>query len=317
MCHVVPRNCMHRCCFCKLLCTLCLPADCAGLDGIAHPGMTAAEAADFSAAADIAAAAAFDGLVADPAAAAAAAAVGLPNVLLYGNPLQPQLQQLHQQHIDPAAAAAAAVPDPGSDYTQTTTITEVPCMATPAAGGSMQRVPSQQRVPMAAMAAGATTVITPGGATTTMHAAGKPAAAAAAAAAGGVQVLGPLEVKVESPTVAAAAAAAAAAGAGDAMQLGAQQPKVDSPEGDLDMGMDILSNLSHMNSADLMMTDDVNKDDLWDMLFGQQGSGAMMSGHSFGSAGEMAAAAAALGGDSSAAAAVDPLGAGVSSPTLR
>jgi hypothetical protein len=224
------------------------------------------------------------------------------------------LQELHQQHVDPAAAAAAAVPDPGSDYTQTTTITEVPCMATPAAAGSMQRVPFQQRVPMAA---GATTVITPGGATTTLHAAGKPAAAAAAAAAGGVQVLGPLEVKVESPTVAAAAAAAVAAGAGDAMQLGAQQPKVDSPEGDLDMGMDILSNLSHMNSADLMMTDYVNKDDLWDMLFGQQGSGAMMSGHSFGSAGEMAAAAAALGGDSSAAAAVDPLGAGVSSPTLR
>jgi hypothetical protein len=279
--------------------------------------MTAAEAADFSAAADIAAAAAFDGLVADPAAAAAAAAAGLPNVLLYGNPLQPQLQQLQQPVIDPAAAAAAAVPDLGSDYTQTTTITEVPCMATPAAGGSMQRVPSQQRVPMAAMAAGATTVITPGGATTTMHAAGKPAAAAAAAAAG-VQVLSPLEVKVESPTVAAAAAAAAAAGAGGAMLMDAQQPKVDSPEGDLDMSMDILSNLSHMNSADLMMTDDVNKDDLWDMLFGQQGSGAMMSGHSFGSVGEMAAAAAALGADSSAAAAAaSPVGAGVSSPTLR
>jgi hypothetical protein len=289
-------------------CLLIVHAHCAGLDGIAHMGMTAAEAADFSAAADIAAAAAFDGLVADPA-AAAAAGTGLSDMLLYGDPLQPQLQELHQQHVDPAAAAAAAVPDPASDYMQTTTITEVPCMATPAAGGSMQRVPSQQRVPMVAMAAGATTVITPGGATTTMHAAGTPAAA------GGAQVLNPVEVKVESP-VAAAAAAAAAAGAGAAMYADAQQPKVDSPEADLDMGMDILSNLGHMSSADLMMTDDVNKDDLWDMLFGQQGSGAMLSGHSFGSAGEMAAAAAALGADSLAAAA-GPVGSGVSSPTLR
>lgn len=282
-----------------------------GLDGITHPGMSAAEAADFSAAADIAAAAAYDGLVADPAVAAAVAA-GLPNMLLYGDPLQQQQvqQQQQQQQLDPAAAAAAAVPaDPGRDYRQTTTITEVPCMATPGAGG-MQRVPSQQRVPMAA---GATTVITPGGATTTtMHAAS--AAAAAAAAAGGVQVLSPLEVKVESPT-AAAAAAAAAAGAG--MHLGVQQqPKVDSPEGDLDMGMnDILSNLGTMNSTDLMMTDEMNKDDLWDMLFGQQqGSGAMLSGHSFGvNSGDMGAPdVTALG-----AAEGSPAGAAVSSPTLQ
>ncbi|WIA09074.1 hypothetical protein OEZ85_008488 [Tetradesmus obliquus] len=281
-----------------------------GLDGITHPGMSAAEAADFSAAADIAAAAAYDGLVADPAVAAAVAA-GLPNMLLYGDPLQQQqVQQQQQPQLDPAAAAAAVPADPGRDYTQTTTITEVPCMATPGAGGSMQRVPSQQRVPMAA---GATTVITPGGATTTtMHAAS--AAAAAAAAAGGVQVLSPLEVKVESPT-AAAAAAAAAAGAG--MHLGVQQqPKVDSPEGDLDMGMnDILSNLGTMNSTDLMMTDEMNKDDLWDMLFGQQqGSGAMLSGHSFGvNSGDMGAPdVAALG-----AAEGSPAGAAVSSPTLQ
>jgi hypothetical protein len=293
------------------MCTLaCWCAVVAGLDGIAHPGMSAAEAADFSAAADIAAAAAYDGLVGDPAAAAAVAA-GLPNMLLYGNPLQPQ--QLHQQQLDPAAAAAATVPDPGSDYTQTTTITEVPCMATPGAGGSMPRVPSQQRVPMAA---GATTVITPGGATTTMHAAGTPAATAAAAG-GGVQVLSPLEFKVESPT---AAAAAAAAGAGAAMHVDAQQPKVDSPEGDLDMGMnEILSNLSHMNITDLMMTDEMSKDDLWDMLFGQQqGSGPMLSGHSFGAnSGDMGAAVAGLGAGGSAAAAASPVGAAVGSSTLQ
>lgn len=181
----------------------------------------------------------------------------------------------YSTETDPVAAAAAAataagitpfnsVPSeqleghlpaddssPGDFWQQTTVVTEVPSMA-PAAAASGPRV--TQRVPMAA---GATTIITPAGTTTTMHA-GQQAAAPVVA-----------EVLVESPTVSGAGAADVSDDL-PSMHVDSQ-PKVDSPTEDLDAGMgDFLQNLHSMNSAELMMTDDMNKDDLWDMLFGGQ-----------------------------------------------
>eukprot|EP00775_Hariotina_reticulata_P013684 gene13684-13806_t len=52
----------------------------------------------------------------------------------------------------------------------------------------------------------------------------------------------------------------------------AVEPQVDSPADDMDVNMDLLANLQGLSSNELMMTDDVSRDDLWDMLFGQQGS---------------------------------------------
>jgi hypothetical protein len=61
------------------------------------------------------------------------------------------------------------------------------------------------------------------------------------------------------------------------------------------MGMqDLLANLGTMNSSELMMTDDGNKDDLWDMLFGQQNPEGLSPGLA-----DAAAAATEAGGGSS------------------
>eukprot|EP00878_Enallax_costatus_P005338 GHUV01005606.1.p1 GENE.GHUV01005606.1~~GHUV01005606.1.p1 ORF type:complete len:595 (+),score=202.55 GHUV01005606.1:324-2108(+) len=162
-------------------------------------------------------------------------------------------------YLQPREQQAAG--DSSPEYWQTTTITEVPDM-TPGAGaaGSVSRTASQ-RVPIAA---GATTTITPGGTTTTILGSGQASPVVAPTA----------EVLVESPTAVAAAAGSTAPGSA-IESPGAQhidsQPKVDSPAEDFDMGVgDFLHNLQSMNSAELMMTDVMNKDDLWDMLFGAQ-----------------------------------------------
>lgn len=130
-----------------------------------------------------------------------------------------------------------------------------------AAAGSASRTASQQ-VPRAA---GATTPFIPGGTTTFVPGSGQalPAVASAAPAAA--------EVLVESPTATAAGRNARGSAAGSpGLQHIDTQPQVDSPA-DLDMGVgDFLQNLQSMNSAELMMTDDINKDDLWDVLFGGQ-----------------------------------------------
>jgi hypothetical protein len=116
------------------------------------------------------------------------------------------------------------------------------------------------------MAAGATTTVTPAGTTTTMHASKQAAAPANPVVA---------EVLAGPPTAAYTDAADAIA---PDMHVD-NQPKVDSPLEDLDAGMgDFLQNLHSMNSAELMMTDDVNKDDLWDMLFGAHQHPASVAG---------------------------------------
>jgi hypothetical protein len=70
------------------------------------------------------------------------------------------------------------------------------------------------------------------------------------------------------------------------------------------MGMqDLLANLGTMNSSELMMTDDANKDDLWDMLFGQQNAEALSQG--------MADAAATAAGAGSSAPMVAPVYSGL------
>lgn len=180
---------------------------------------------------------------------AAAPAAGTAGVSPFGSMAYEQLDgQVQADSSNPA-------------YQQTAIITEVPTMPSVFVGAAPR---AGQRV---SMTAGATTTVTPTGTTTTMH--GQQAAAAPDVA----------EVVVESPT--AAAANARAVGATPVTHVD-NHPKVDSPGEDLDMGMnDFLQNLHSMNSSELMLTDDVNKDDLWDMLFGgqQQPSGAGTSGH--------------------------------------
>jgi len=152
-------------------------------------------------------------------------------------------------------------PGAGQDYLQTTTITEVPSMSNVAAGSSSgaARVvvkPEGQRMPMAA---GATTTISPAGTTTTSLY--QPSSSA--------QQPLPEEVRVESPVPSLAGAGLSGTPVPAAEPL---EPQVDSPADDMDVNMDLLSNLQGLSSTELMMTDDVSRDDLWDMLFGQQGS---------------------------------------------
>jgi hypothetical protein len=48
------------------------------------------------------------------------------------------------------------------------------------------------------------------------------------------------------------------------------QPRVESPEdsSDLQIPQDLLAGLQSLGSGDLMLTDDMNRDDIWDSLFG-------------------------------------------------
>jgi hypothetical protein len=122
------------------------------------------------------------------------------------------------------------------DYLQTTTITEVP----PSLSG--------QPMPAAAAVGGRA----PMAAGTSMFGPGASSSSSGAGAGGG------LVLKVESPVV-------------DELQ----QPRVDSPpELDMDAGVhDLLANLSSVPSAELMLTDELSRDDLWDVLFGKGGAG--------------------------------------------
>jgi len=73
------------------------------------------------------------------------------------------------------------------------------------------------------------------------------------------------------------AAAVAAAGGGGPHVVNAA-PKVESPDSDSSQGggnqqdlqypMDLLNSLQSMGSADLMLADDLSRDDLWESLFG-------------------------------------------------
>lgn len=225
------------------------------------------------------------------------------------------------------------------DYLQTTTITEVPPSLTPglpagagprsssaaaAAGGPIVVQQQQQRVPMAA----GTMVFGPGGSSSSGGGGGVSLSVQPAPAIKG----SPTAVQAAAAAANMAAAAAGAAGTGAAPRSSAggggsvleQQPRVDSPPEPFDMGMqDLLANLSTVNSSELMLTDDVKQDDIWDMLFGRSNSGAL--GQGVVDAAAAAAAAGGVGGSSSSAPmavphAVDaeaPIAMSIGSPSLH
>ena len=79
---------------------------------------------------------------------------------------------------------------------------------------------------------------------------------------------------VSTPHAAAGGAAAAAGGVPHVVDVA---PKVESPDSDSSQGgnqqdlqypMDLLNSLQSMGSADLMLADDLSRDDLWESLFG-------------------------------------------------
>jgi hypothetical protein len=153
-----------------------------------------------------------------------------------------------------AGGLPLGIVDPGS--LQTATITEVPSLGAVTAGGGLARAPSTQRMPMAA---GATMLVTPAGATTT-HLPPSPPLAPPLAPGVTVPEVNAMNVDVDT----------ALSNAGAAQM----QPKVESPAPELDVAMsmgDLLNQLNSAASAELLLNDEMSKDELWDALFGQAG----------------------------------------------
>ncbi len=63
-------------------------------------------------------------------------------------------------------------------------------------------------------------------------------------------------------------------------------PRVETPpEDDIELPIDLINGLQGLGSTDLMLTDDLNKDEIWDTLFGAGTSASLAHGSSLGAQG--------------------------------